>query len=119
MGLVGLGKGTGWYAGLGGSVEILEHLKGRGYGFDEEVCKGAAQGGHLEVLKFLRAQDPPCPWNVQTCSEAALGGHLEVLKWLRSQDPPCPWDVGTCASAAKGGHLEALKFLRGLDPPCP
>ena len=146
--LVGLGKGTGWYAGLGGSVEILEHLKGRGYEFDEEVCKGAAQGGHLEVLKFLRgldppcpwdeetcemaamegrldvlkflrSQDPPCPWNVQTCSEAALGGHLEVLKWLRSQDPPCPWDVGTCASAAKGGHLEALKFLRGLDPPCP
>ncbi|WZN65930.1 putative ankyrin repeat protein [Chloropicon roscoffensis] len=139
---------TGWWAGMGGSVKILEYLRGRGYKF-KEACEGAAFGGHLDVLKFLRGLDPPCPWDVWTCSHAADGGHLEVLKWLRAQNPPCPWNENVCyeaagkghleilkwafsqnppceddyyygcAIAAGGGHLEVLKFLRGKDPPCP
>ena len=139
---------TGMWAGTGGSVEVLEYLVGMGYEFTSEACAGAARGGHLNALKFLRgldppcpwdwrtsedaakgghldvlkwarSQDPPCPWSETTCSEAARNVHLEVLKWVRSQDPPCPWDGRTCALAAKGGHLEVLKFLRGQDPPCP
>ena len=37
----------------------------------------------------------PCPWNEATCAAAATVGHLDVLKWLRSQDPPCPWNDET------------------------
>ncbi|WZN65501.1 putative ankyrin repeat protein [Chloropicon roscoffensis] len=144
-----LNKHTGEWAGRGGSVKILEHLRGRGYKFDVMACDGAAMGGHLEalkffggldppcsvdvwscadaaakggqleVLKFLRAQDPPCPWNYRICSWAAQGGHLDVLEWARSEDPPCPWDEMTCQEAAKGGHLEVLTFLRAQNPPCP
>ncbi|WZN63633.1 putative ankyrin repeat protein [Chloropicon roscoffensis] len=113
-----LNEATGWWAGQGGSVEVLEYMSGRGYEFDKE-CKWAAWGGHLEALKFLRGLDPPCPWDKETCSWAAWGGHLEVLKWARGQDPPCPWDEWTCAKAAKGGHLEVLKWARAQEPPCP
>ena len=109
----------GMQAGLGGSIEVLEYLKGKGYEFDRATCRGAAWGGRLEALKFLRAQDPPCPWDEKTCEGAALGGHLEVLKWVRSQDPPCHWDEETCAWAARDGHLDILKWMRSQDPPCP
>ena len=114
-----LNKETGFWAGMGGSVEILEHLRGKGYEFDEGACYGAARGGHLEALKFLRGLDPPCPWRAGTCEQAALGGHLEVLKFARGQDPPCPWNRRTCFNAAQGGHLDVLQFLRSQDPPCP
>ena len=113
-----LNEDTGWLAGLGGSVEVLEYLKLKGYEFDEETCAYAAQGGSLEALKFLRAQDPPCPWNEVTCAWAAGGGHLDVLKWARAQNPPCPLEEDwPCAYAAYGGHLEVLKWLLDQDPP--
>ncbi|WZN63700.1 putative ankyrin repeat protein [Chloropicon roscoffensis] len=110
---------TGWWAGLGGSIEVFEHLSLRGYKFTKAACEGAAIGGHLEALKYLRGLDPPCLWDNNTCADAAWGGHLDVLKWLRDQDPPCPWDGHTCRFAAEGGHLEVLKWLRSQDPPCP
>ena len=110
---------TGWWAGMGGSVEIFEYLKLKGYEFFDRVCEGAARGGRLKALKFLRSQDPPCPWSEQTCGHAAQGGSLEALKWLRDQDPPCPWYEATCSCAAEGGHLDVLKWARSQDPPCP
>ena len=48
------------------------------------------RGGHLEVLKWARANG--CPWDEGTCAYAAEGGHLEVLKWARENG--CPWDEG-------------------------
>ena len=66
------------------------------------------RGGHLDVLKWLRDQDPPCPWDWETCAWAAEGGHLDVLKWARSQDPPCPQDL-PCP------WNEVLKWLRSQD----
>ena len=106
-------------AGMGGSVKVLEYVKGKGYELNGAACAGAARGGRLEALKFLRSQDPPCPWDEVTCAGAAEGGHLEVLKWSRSQDPPCPWDEETCSWAARNGHLDVLKWARDQDPPCP
>ena len=110
---------TGEWAGMGGSIEVLEYVRERGCKFDEYTCQGAARGGCLEALKFLRGLDPPCPWNEWTCTLAAEGGHLDILKWARSQDPPCPWDDGTCVLAAQEGHLEVLKWLRSEAPPWP
>ena len=114
-----LNKHTGHWAGMGGSTEVLEYLRGMGYEFGEEVCGGAAYGGCLKALKWLRDQDPPCPWDAMTCTSAAWGGNLEALEFLRDQDPPCPWDEETCQGAAMEGHLEVLQWLRGQDPPCP
>ena len=112
-----LNRHTGWYAGRGGSVEVLEHMRGKGYKFDEEACNGAASEGHLEALKFLRGLEPPCRWDELT-AEASVG-HLDILKWARSQDPPCPWGAWVCAVAASDGLLDVLKWLRAQKPHCP
>ncbi|WZN60135.1 hypothetical protein HKI87_02g16630 [Chloropicon roscoffensis] len=77
--------------------------------WDEETCSWAAQGGHLEVLQWMRAQDPPCPWDLRVCYYAACNGDLEVLRWARSQG--CPWDEGLTCDAARNGHLKVLKWL--------
>ena len=37
---------------------------------------------------------------------------LEMLQWMRAQVPPCPWDARTCEWAAKSGHLDLLKWAR-------
>ncbi|QDZ22927.1 hypothetical protein A3770_09p54450 [Chloropicon primus] len=103
----------------GGHLELLEWLRSEGHGFNVWTCSYAARGGHLDVLKWLRSQDPPCPWNKRTCEYAARGGHLHVLQWARSQDPPCPWDEVTCWGAAEGAHLDVLQWARSQDPPCP
>ena len=110
---------TGEWAGMGGSIEAWGYVRGKGYEFNVMASAGAAGGGCLKALKWLRDQDPPCPWDEETCSYAAGGGRLEVLKDLRGLDPPCPWGEHTCTSAVYGGHLEVLKFLRAQNPPCP
>jgi hypothetical protein len=43
------------------------------------TCSGAAEHGHLEVLKWAREHD--CPWDEGTCVAAADNGNLEVLRW--------------------------------------
>ena len=78
---------TGSWAGMGGSVEILEHLGGKGYEFDEGACSGAASEGHLEALKWLRAQNPPCPWSRSECRNIAFQfGHRHVIDWIDQQE---------------------------------
>ena len=69
------------------------------------------------MLQWMRAQDPPCPWDSEVCAWAAFGGHLEVLKWLRGQDPPCPWDSDVCGWAARYGHLNVLRWARSQGCP--
>ena len=107
-----------WWAGTSGSVEVFEFLRGRGYEFGRPAFVGAAEGGRLEALKFLRGLDPPCPWD-WTCTYAARQGQLDIVKWLRSQEPPCPWGEATSLFAAENGRLEVLKWLRAQNPPCP
>ena len=46
------------------------------YGLDYGICRYAAEGGHLEVLKWARSQG--CRWDILTCACAAKSGHLEV-----------------------------------------
>jgi len=82
-------------------------------------CMFAIEKENLTILKWLRSQDPPCPWDESTCSSAALNGHLNVLQWARSQNPPCPWNKFTCESVARNGHLHILQWVRSQDLPCP
>ena len=70
-------------------------------------------------MQWLKAQDPPCPWNKSTCSAAALNKCSRILQWLRAQDPPCPWNESTCSAAALNKCSRILQWLRAQDPPCP
>jgi hypothetical protein len=93
-------------ASQGGHLEVLKWLRSIGSQMNEVACSFAAMGGHLNVLQWLHSNG--CPWNAQTCAFAAKGGHLEVLQWARGNG--CPWDAGTCANARKNGHPEVLKW---------
>ena len=66
-------------------------------------CTAAAEGGHLEVLKW--AVEQGCLMCESVCLAAARFNHLAVLKWARAQDNPCPWNADTCLAAAQHGHL--------------
>jgi hypothetical protein len=106
-------------AARGAHLDVLKWLRaeeGR-CSWTSSVCFRAAEQGHLHVLEWLRIRRPPCPWDGRTCDAAARKGHLVVLQWLRAQHPPCPW-YETCNSAAGGGQLVVLQWLRAQDPPC-
>jgi len=106
-------------AARGGHIPILEWAFAELIHVDEfskpgfQTCMEAA-GKDLETLKWLRSQDPPCPWDERTCAYAAGNGNLEVLRYARGNG--CPWDVETCLYAALGGHPDTLDWA--LDNGC-
>ncbi|CAB9520593.1 ankyrin repeat protein [Seminavis robusta] len=95
-------------AARGGHLELLKWAHENGCPWHESAGRIAAEGGHLELLKW--AHENGCPWDEYTCSAAAERGYLEILKWARQNG--CPWDEATCFHSAYGGHLEMLIWAR-------
>ena len=60
---------------------------------------GAAEGGHLAVLQWARANC--CAWNEYTCSTAAGCGQLATLQWAQANG--CDWDRAVCLLVAPAG----------------
>ena len=87
----------------------LVRSAGRGASLDwgVVVCREAARGGHLHIVRYLRLM-LGCPWDGSVCANAAAGGHLHVLQWLREKG--CPWHKDTPAWAELNGHI-AIKAL--------
>jgi hypothetical protein len=75
-----------------------------------DIAVIAAFGGHLDVLRWLRAKEGRCSWTPNVCMRAVEQGHLHVLEWLRGGSSPFPWDEQSCAAA--GGRVEVLQWLR-------
>jgi hypothetical protein len=63
---------------------------GESRGFFGDTCANAAKGRHWDIVKWVRAQDPPCPWSERACQYAFQDDNFEMLQWLRTQDHPCP-----------------------------
>jgi hypothetical protein len=40
-----------------------------------------------------------------------------VLQWLRAQEPPCPWDERVVAIARKRGHEQLLHWALAHGAP--
>jgi len=98
---------------------VLEWVIDHGCNLDLGSCvsNNAAEGGHLDVLKWLRSlryegptDEDTYPWGEVACACAACFGHLQVLQWLRVHG--CEWDEETCVLAARQGHLEVLQWAR-------
>jgi len=53
---------------------------------NQSTCAFAAEGGHLETLKWARKHR--CPWDEETCERAAEQGELEVLSWAIEHECP-------------------------------
>ncbi len=81
-------------------MDLLRELFVAGYRIDY-CCDAAARAGHLEVVKWARANG--CNWGAQTCAFAAEKGHLKILKWMHENG--CEWDAETCRTAAEGGYV--------------
>ena len=97
-----------------GYLGTLQNLHRRGrVTFNIELCKAAAYGGQLEVLKWLR--EIGCPWDELTCATAASGGYLKMLQWARANG--CLWDEMTFAGAAIRGHIKVLNWARANGCP--
>jgi hypothetical protein len=94
---------------------LLEELKLRAnanasnstWTWNPGTCGSAAAGGHIHMLRWLRANG--CPWGGSTCSVAAATGQLESLKWCRANG--CPWDASACVHATVGNHLHVLEWM--------
>ena len=83
-----------------GCLDTLHHQLLKGRLSKSIVCEFAAHGGHLEVLKWLRANG--CQWDADVCAAAAEKGHHAVLRWARANG--YPWDVrGRSAERATRG----------------
>jgi len=121
-------------AARGGHLNVVQRLLGKAYEDDypkiTAVILGAAEGGHLEILRWggKRWRSGAAVKNLQSTYgenqklsvRAALNGHLRVLEWLCSvsmfHEFGADWRIKcgeeTCAAAAIGGHLHIVKWLR-------
>ena len=94
-----------------GDKPMLEWLRGLAIPWSERVTEAAA-GTDLSILQWLRAQEPPCPWDAGRCMTAAAShGKLDVLMWMRSQDPPGPWSDECTEIAAQLATPEIMQWL--------
>ena len=60
-----------------GYVHKIRHARG-----SAAPVEMAADNGHWSVLKWLRTQDPPCPWSAETEAKAKEHfGEAEVASW--------------------------------------
>lgn len=101
-----------------GHLELLKWARANSCPWDERTCSSAAGGGHLDILEWAHANG--CPWNSSTYACAALNGHLAVLPWARNNG--CPWGSTTCKYIAGIGQLDILKWARATQNnlgPCP
>jgi hypothetical protein len=94
-------------AARGGHLELVKHLREKGWEWDDRICAAAAQEGHVHVLEYLRTNG--CPWSSVAGYRAAEGNQLDTLKWLREHR--CPWDEYTMVHAAAAGKFASLKWL--------
>ena len=61
-------------------------VDGLGMPVDRVISATAAWNGHLDVLQWARAQDPPCDWDKYVYFKAAENGRLGLVGWLRVQN---------------------------------
>jgi hypothetical protein len=71
---------------------------------DEAVALRACGGSQL-----------PCVWDEELCRLVVQQGQLGLLKWMRAQKPPCPCDFEACLGLAEEGGAVRAYLQMGLD----
>ena len=79
--------GTSRTAALQGNLEMVKYCVANKCPIDENACAYAADGGELEVLKYLR-EEVKAPWDKHTANRAAANGHLHILCLLYTSPSP-------------------------------
>lgn len=101
-------------AARGGSIAVLELVSGwlDAATLTVECCVLAAQHGHRDALRWLRACG--CPWDA-TVTAAAAGAHASVLRWALAAG--CAVDARASLAASRAGSVAALEVLEQAGSP--
>ena len=96
-------------AAVQGNLEMVKYCVANECPISEYTCACAADGGYLEILKYLH-EEVKAPWGSDTAYWAAYFGHLHILEYLveRKYDQ---YDGEACENAAMHGHFDCLKYL--------
>lgn len=88
---------------------IFEH--GDGTPWDQHTMEAAAEGGHIDILKFLKAEG--AVWNIETLMKAIPGGHLDAVKFLVGDGCPREKDgyEGAHTDAWNDGQMHIVEWL--------
>ena len=79
--------------------------------WDERRLIVAAYIGNLEMLKYCFSNGCPCD-EEESCKQAAIGGHLDCLRFLVDKVKPSRDTEGKAAIQASGyGRINILKYL--------
>ena len=93
-----------------GNFPVMRWLRMEaGAEWSEETTAAAADGGSIECLSWLHANE--CPWDEETAVMAAAGGHLDLLQYTHREGLRAGPSGRVCAAAAGEGHMEALHWL--------
>jgi hypothetical protein len=92
-----------------GDLPMLRYLQAHGCEPGSSCFVAAASGGHIPVMAWLR-ESLDLRWHLMTCLVAANAGQLEMLQWLRAQTPPCPWGSQVISTAMKRGFPEVAAW---------
>jgi hypothetical protein len=88
----------------GGHLKLLKSLNP--FRLDHCVAISAAEGGHLDVLKYLKSIDSR--WDERTCRVAAKERHFDVLVYAINEG--CPCDSSVIIWAVYHGDLKMLQW---------
>ena len=79
--------------------------------WDEWTIKAAAAKGNLEMLKYCFYNGCPCD-EEESCKQAAIGGHLDCVRFLFDKVEPSRETEKEAAMQAAGlGHTDILKYF--------
>lgn len=98
----------------GGHVPCVDWLVSRGLRLDPAVCHLAAKRGHLDMLRYARAEG--VQWDeIVVCDSAVRGGQLDVLTYVQADHlllVKLPWYL----AAGKGWtHLLEFAVAHGCE----
>lgn len=102
-------------AASGGHLPAIQWLRAQGAVLNGATVLAAARGGYLEIVQWAYLHG--CPLELRAMNAAVRHGHLKVAQWLRRRG--CHWNDSTCAEAVLNGQLRVLRWLRSQYPPCP
>ena len=68
----------------------------------------------LHLLKWLRAEDPPCPWDEESTENAVMTDNMTIFKYLIHEG--CPMDLEALIDAGEEAEAyEIMDFLMDLQ----
>ena len=79
----------------------------------------ACYTGNFKIMEFLESEGYWSEINEQDISNAIRAGELEAAKWLRAHDPPAPWDkdvTNVCVIGWAKAAGKSVKRIKDDDP---